>query len=848
MLARHAALRQYASSAYDLLGETVGATDQLEPELVDISPAVVTPRVWDHLAMAVPSGVGAAGDYLNQHKADGPAPFVAFWNALGALAALSTNDLDQGLRETLDLHSHRLDAWYTAIAAQRLEALRQQAGNAQTLYIGAYGWVDDVRPQPAPASWGYVHAPSLGHAASAAVLRSGYLTHQQSGSGAAVIDLSSTRVRLAQNLLDGVRSGQALGALLGYQLERALHAQTLDAFIAPLRAWAPIEGVAGDHTVDGLRLLDQQSNIPWGTQQTYHGDRTPFQWPATGDPTQMAVNNLVSQLGDTVDAISDLMLAESVHQLVGGNALRAGATVDAIGRGDTPPPVLDITRTPRRGGVITHRLLVLLNDAAASGWPSTPRGMAEPRLNAFAATILGPPGRVVASAQILGPDGTLVASVALSLAALAVGALDVLAWSPSEMNAQLTRLAWSGAPTATPAGSTLTLVLARDPGWTADQLSFAELMTAAASCSALIAGSRAATTADFTTPAASVDAAIDTGELQTRADQAAAALNSAQSRFGDGTAVDIALMGAAQFGVANAVPGNDPTAWTAAAQLASAELLARAARVSALEAGFTRSGAADTALRDHDVARLQIIFGAGFPVTACMTTAFAGTLTPLFAASAALLGNRTLEPLTWLTRAARVRKGAARLAESMLYAEALSSSAPLMPVVAQWPVIANDVWAGLPLPAGAQPADCLSMVAVGATAGAIAALVIDEWLETIPNTAETTGVTFNVNDPTARAPQAILLGVQPDTSVAWTLDSVEGTLLEAINMTQLRVVDPDTLGNVGHFLPALLFPVNWGAATPDTISLDLTLAAPPIRRIVLPPPLRPDPPIAMEPK
>ena len=36
------------------------------------------------------------------------------------------------------------------------------------------------------------------------------------------IDLSSERVRLATWLLDGVRQGQPLGALLGYRFERRL--------------------------------------------------------------------------------------------------------------------------------------------------------------------------------------------------------------------------------------------------------------------------------------------------------------------------------------------------------------------------------------------------------------------------------------------------------------------------------------------------------------------------------------------------------------------------------------------------------------------------------------------------
>jgi hypothetical protein len=69
------------------------------------------------------------------------------------------------------------------------------------------------------------------------------------------------------------------------------------------------------------------------------------------------------------------------------------------------------------------------------------------------------------------------------------------------------------------------------------------------------------------------------------------------------------------------------------------------------------------------------------------------------------------------------------------------------------------------------------------------------------------------------------------------LASVEGTLLDAIELTRLRTVDPDSLGDVGHFLPALLFAMNIGATTPDAVSTDLTLATP--RTIVIRPPVGP---------
>src|SRR5262249_26593129 len=114
---------------------------------------------------------------------------------------------------------------------------------------------------------------------------------------------------------------------------------------------------------------------------------------------------------------------------------------------------------------------------------------------------------------------------------------------------------------------------------------------------------------------------------------------------------------------------------------------------------------------------------------------------------------------------------------------------------------------------------------LNAPAAAHAALFIDDWLETIPNDRETTGVSFHVDDASSRAPNAILIGVQPDGFPEWTLESVEGTILEAIELTHFRAVDPDTLGVIGHFLPALMFATNFGD-TVDAISTDLTLAAP----------------------
>lgn len=176
-----------------------------------------------------------------------------------------------------------------------------------------------------------------------------------------------------------------------------------------------------------------------------------------------------------------------------------------------------------------------------------------------------------------------------------------------------------------------------------------------------------------------------------------------------------------------------------------------------------------------------------------------------------------------------------------MYSEALSSGPAMALTVAQMPVVAGDAWAGLRLKNGTQPADRLSLVAAGTVTSVRAALAVDEWIETVPDPTATTGLTFHADDPTARAPQAILLGVQPGTAASWTLPMVEGTVLDAIEMARLRTVDPDSLGDVGHFLPALLFPVNLGDATPDAISMDLTLAT--RHKIIIRPPRLPTGPV-----
>ena len=94
---------------------------------------------------------------------------------------------------------------------------------------------------------------------------------------------------------------------------------------------------------------------------------------------------------------------------------------------------------------------------------------------------------------------------------------------------------------------------------------------------------------------------------------------------------------------------------------------------------------------------------------------------------------------------------------------------------------------------------------------------IDEWVEVMPRPTETTGLVFQFDQPDAMAPQSILLAVPPDPDQPWNLWQLQQGLLETLDMARIRAVDPDTLDEVGHYLPATHFAINTAG---DTVSTD----------------------------
>ncbi|HEY5712273.1 MAG TPA: hypothetical protein VIT38_10285 [Allosphingosinicella sp.] len=366
--------------------------------------------------------------------------------ACGWLAGRPTAKLDRAFREHIDLCSNRFDAWRLALVNERLYELRSRPASKKGLYVGAFGYLHKLKPRPparpytgslpaglTPTAPGravseqdgaeHILAPSLNHAVTAAVLRSAYLTHAGPDRPAAMsIDISSARVRSALDLLDGVRSGQGLAELLGYQFERGLHdshAQAeVDKYIYPLRKRFPlasgrqvatpagvaIQAVEARNVIDGLALVQQ---IQSSGKRNYPFGFTDLPTINPSKPAEVkeaaAIDAQAARLIDMLDGVADLMLSEGAYSAAMGNLERAGAALDALSGANTPPEP-EIARTRRGGHGLTHRLCLLL--PAAPSQPSesigtgpgprtgggpvlSPRARMEPELNAWLKGLFG---------------------------------------------------------------------------------------------------------------------------------------------------------------------------------------------------------------------------------------------------------------------------------------------------------------------------------------------------------------------------------------------------------------------------------------------------------------------------
>jgi hypothetical protein len=798
-------------------------------------------------------------------------------DALAALAPVPAAELERLFSETLDVASHRLDAWITALAAKRLDGMRQ--ARAEGCHLGAFGWVEDLRPKPpAPTvrladgrtaqrpldNGGYVQAPSMTHAAAAAVLRNAYLSRSGPDQERYAVDLSSARVRMARFVLDAVREGQPLGAVLGYQIERRLHERNQDVLIAPLRSLYPLvagkandpadanepaESIAARNVVDGLALRTafQKGEIPWGSQGL----------PA-GGARRTALEEELAALDFTTDATADLLLAESVYQLVKGSPSVAAATLDAMAQGVVRPPDPEIATQPRTGTPLTHRVALVLGESAAplpAGWPAapTPRAALEPMVDAWVGGIIGDPTAVTCAVEI-GPAAAPAGNTDVALDELGLRPIDLLALSlaaaehdpaaaragAAELDRRIQDVAYAKLGVAQDTETRIRYELAPGADRSVDR-GFGDVLALIREVGALMGRSRPLRPADLVAEDRGADAAAadllpaatlarasvyrdGLAQLRTAmlAPAVAAAKVAAPDAAFDLTALRAALRAAASAGIGNAYPltgaGNTlPQRLDLIGQGESVapELARRVERGTAiLDDAAAAAHAADPDYQVKAAIRaVEALAGGNTPFLPRFKPPAAAELSNAlsWATQAAFIDADSGERLRAIRRfamvAARVRPALDAWRRVDLLRGAFGGAAAA-PIVAQLPYENGARWAALPFandasrPKPGRTSVLLYRAAAPAVNASWCGLLMDQWTEVIPQRSEQTGVAFHYDDAGAEAPQAILVAVPPAPAEQWDLASLVATVNEALDLAKVRAVDMELLGELGQLLPA----------------------------------------------
>ncbi len=695
---------------------------------------------------------------------------------------------DRLLAAIIEAQTSRVDAWATSLATARLQTVRTAAPTG--IRVGAYGWLVDVQPTPPVVSdtdAGWVMTPSMQHAATAAVLHSGYAAH--ANPQAFAVDLTSTRVRTALSTLAALRQGRTLEELLGYQLERALHDAGADNLIAPLRQAFPLP--PADPTLGGATAAAAAA-ADHGERLVVDGDAARRNGTAfINQPRTVPLSNLdklaplLADLDDTVDAMGDVLLAESVHQLVGGSPLRAGLAADTVGKAAPVPDTFDVLTTPRSHVTVSHTAAVALAVGAPAGWHPSPRAALDPVAETLAGWALG--SAADWTVTITAADGS---PTAFPLADVDTAAIDVIVEATDPIDSSALA-AWIRSLR----GAEGTVTIRRADALGADSA----LPVLANTVRAVLSGARPAAAAGTALSPTTPGPPADLPGLAQRIDAWWAAVTAALAAWPNGSSGDqaTAIATLARAGVSGIRFDSLTTVGPALQQRLSRPGLPIAPPAADADPTAWLAGARGT---------VAAVVGGWFTAAPLWTGGLAdwaelgGDLPP-----GSPIGSDDVED--WLRTHRDVRAGVSALCDAVGVIGAVGAGLPVW-TVRQGRTTTSPTpltgWVGRAHP-GARSAVHLATLRVGAAgAPSRALLLIDQWLENLPAAPKpgessspipdhTAGLGFRVDRPDARAPQALLLAVPPDLTRGWALEDLHAAVEEALWWTRARPLDSTDL-------------------------------------------------------
>jgi hypothetical protein len=770
----------------------------------------------------------------------------------------------EALRQALDLNSYRLDAWVTSLATRRIQETRSRPEYAGGLYFGAYGWVEDLARDTDvridkttltdiyTGEGGMIHAASAAQAVASAIFKNSFLSYNRPGSGNPfALNLTSDRLQKSQALLEGIRQGQELEALLGYQLERYLHEHPngggLHNEIHALREAFPlyenITGVGGQATgfvqlsvIDGLKAIQNKEAI--------------------SGANKAAVLGYIGKLEDTLDASLDTLFYEAGYQVTQGNLSHAAAALDAT-KGEIEPPAIESLHTKIPGVGVSHKLILGLSPSTVAFPIENCRAFAEPVLEQWLRDHVGDLREIGCAVELIDTiTGHRMDTVDLSLADLDIGYLDLMYLSKDPVGegaGELELRIWKKAiDRRGPVGGSIQYRII-DPA-TSGRQPLSQAMEVIRSAYALLSRCRFLKSEDLSMEgeAARYDhGALDeikTGRLGPILQQMKTIADTGLDADGslaflaklDLEAVKTALLGGERVDTATLIRTLEQKIATVEAILAD------------LDAQPSFYAAVDLLQQ-----AARTLFGPDFLLlpTALGSDAFAEALqSPLqrllvgdSSASDAhqVWGQERIEQ--WVQGLAQVRENTEVFEDWLMVQKAwqqvMELNTPHGYRIVQAPTLLRYPWLALskkeidtlltsqyegreifrdtatggvyPLSDDAYyPDGCDSTVICAANdftlrdngvVVPVCGLVIDEFAEHIPKSEIDTGLSFHYNAPNNEPPQAILLAVHPKAGMtqnfAWSEDDLRGILYDTMDLYKVRMIDTDALQWYGYVLP-----------------------------------------------
>jgi hypothetical protein len=854
-------------------------------------------------------------------------------NALEILKDMPTARLERCLAESLDVCNYRLDAWLMGLVNQRLEAQMETqriAGNPGT-NLGSFGMLENLKPNTSfpgiyveevdttadpnspnfvylgkdpltileyneernkivspprvnAQNLGFIHGPSMNHAIAAAILRAGYGAHEGTASpdDALAINLRSDRVRKALFYIEGIRNGQDLAALLGYQFERSLHDLDagLDQYILDIRRKYPlvangmvadepaetsIESFEARNVVDGLKLIEafRDNASDWFTGTGIINPSTEYD----------LIAGQIIEVANHMDAIGDLMMAESMYQVATGNQERAGAVLKALGEGNVIPDP-QIINTPRLDKVYMQRKAVMFDICmgTSTSWPGqeSPRSFSEPALNCWLKCQLPDPANVIINYQYttVDLDGTeIITDDQLSLSSLGLQPIDLVYLltdqGGSEDGTLLSSLInYLVIHTISQTEIPVAIKFIDRSGLTNNQITIFELLPLIRSLQDMIGQGRPARPEDFLIEgevfdiiqASSSSEGIDLTNVEARLTDAfgpsitpgrkglVEVKNDLQSAMDNADSIveiagneslldDLrdALLATISFAIQGAIPEVAYSYTIEARNKLSAQATRILSQLSSIEAkvnlAFTElSGLTEIDDRLEKLSEIgQLLFGRSYKVFPEFKFYNKADI-DLSRANPNLLeegGDFAIEE--WLQGIAKVRPKMSNYHLSTMVSESLLNEERIREVI-QLPVVSNldDRWLSSKLPSGYEiPDQAISLVLDlpdnYLTCELQSGIIIDEWTESIPESEAVTGLSFNYDQPNSEAPNTLLLAVTPEEKGKWLWSDLMDTLDETLLLAKKRAIDPDIINEnsaLGHALPAIVASVEAADTAP----------------------------------